>query len=265
MEPPDVIFCVNAGRSGSKYLAELVDTSGEAHGLHEPDPLMGGPFLWMVARAPEAESFDERMIKCRAIEAWMLEEGTRPVYCETNHLFVVTFHDVAVAAFPRIKVIFLRRALPVVVKSFVELGYFSEHDPGWPDSHISPNAVTAAIPAIAPDDELDHVDLVIAHLIDIEARGARFRAANPGIPAVDVRLEDIVTPEGADRLFGALGLTPAAATSAVIAGGPINHKIRKKAKRGLGISVDECRRRIDRYLDRAAQLGIEPPATLALE
>jgi hypothetical protein len=265
MEPFDVIFCVNSGRVGSKYLAELVDTTEEAHGLHEPDPVMGGPFVEMVTEAPEADSFRQRLVKCRAIEDWMRTSGTKSVYCETNHLFVVTFHDVAVATFPRIKVIFLRRSLPVVVKSFVELGYFSEHDPGWPGSHISPNAATAAIPAIASDAELDHVDRVIAHLLDIEARGARFRDAHPEILAVDVRLEDLTMLSGAERFFAALGLTATGATAGVIANGPINHKIRKKAKRGLAISVDECRRRIGRYLERASELGIEVPSSLAVD
>jgi hypothetical protein len=265
MEPLDVIFCVNSGRVGSQYLASLVDTTIEAHGLHEPDPVMGGPFLRMVAASPEEESFSERLVKCRAIEDWMERNGTKPIYCETNHLFVVTFHDVAAATFPRMRVIYLRRALPLVVKSFVELGYMSSVDPGSPDSMISPNAVTAAIPAVAQDADLDHVDLVIAHLIDMEARGARFRAVHPEIPAIDARLEEIVIPDGAGRLLDALGLTPSDETAAAVAGEPVNHKIRKKRKRGLAIAVDECRRRIERYLERAEQLGIEVPSSLPLD
>ena len=265
MEPIDVIFCVNSGRVGSKYLARLVDTTIEAHGLHEPDPVMGGPFLGMVTASPEEDSFSERLVKCRAIEDWMHRNGTKPIYCETNHLFVVTFHDVAAATFPRMRVIYLRRALPLVVKSFVELGYMSSLDPGSPDSMISPNAVTAAIPAVAQDAELDHVDLVIAHLIDMEARGVRFRAAHPEIPAVDARLEEIITPNGAARLLDALDLTSSDETAAAVAGEPVNHKIRKKRKRRLAISVDECRRRIERYLERAAHLGIEIPSSLAVD
>jgi hypothetical protein len=106
---------------------------------------------------------------------------------------------------------------------------------------------------------------VIAHLLDIEARGARFRAANPQIPTVNVRLEEFESRAGVDRLFGLLGLTPTDATAAIVGGGPINHNVRKKAKRGLTISPDECRRRIERYLERAARLGIDPPSGLVLD
>ena len=265
MEPREVIFSANSGRVGSKFLAELVATSAEAHGLHEPQPAMKGRFLEMVAAAPESESFDERQVKADAIRSWFSEHATKPVYCETNHLFIVTFQDVAVASFPRMKVVYLRRALPAVVKSFFERGFFSDESTTWQKWHISPNAVTAAIPAIAPDDELDTIDRIIAHLIDIEARGARFRGAHPEVACVDAKIGDLSSPEGADRLFSSLGLTPTSATGAFLAGGPVNVKEKSKRRVGASISVDECRRRIDRYLERAAELGIEPPSGLAFD
>lgn len=264
MRMDEAIFSVNSGRVGSKYLAKLIDTSGEAHGLHEADPVMHGPFLRMVEAAPESESFDRRLIKARAIEEWMRQHATKPIYCETNHLFIVTFHDVAVASFPRLKVIFLRRALPVVVKSFIELG-FPDRNWQWRDWHISASAATAAAPPIGPESELDPVDQAIAHLIDIEARGARFRAAQPEIPVVDVRIEDLATPAGVDQLFARLGLSATDATAKVMARRRVNSMDRVKERLGISISVDECRRRIDRYLARAARLGIEVPAGLALE
>jgi hypothetical protein len=265
VEPREVIFSVNSGRVGSKFLAELVETSAEAHGLHEPQPPMKGRFLDLVTTAPEAASFAERRIKADAIRSWCSEHATKPVYCETNHLFIVTFQDVAVASFPRMKVVYLRRALPSVVKSFFERGFFSDLSTTWQKWHISPNAVTAAIPAIAPDDQLDAVDRIIAHLIDIEARGARFRGAHPEVACVDARIEELSSPEGAARLFSSLGLTSTAATEAIVSGGAVNVKGKSKRRIGASISVDECRRRIDAYLARASAAGIEVPTTLSIE
>jgi hypothetical protein len=259
-----VIFCVNSGRVGSKHLAKLIDTSREAHGLHEADPAMNGPFLRMVEVAHESESFDQRLIKVRAIDDWMRRHPKKPVYCETNHLFIITFHDVAAANFPRMKVIFLRRALPLVVKSFIELGY-PDRNLKWRDWHISPSAATAAIPPLAPDDELDPFDRVIAHLIDVEARGERFRASHPEIPTFDVRIDELGAQEGVDRLFTGLGLSSTAETAQAIGTRGINTKAKWKSRLGVSVSVDECRRRIDRYLVRAAHLGIEVPAGLALD
>lgn len=265
LELRDVIFSINSGRVGSKFLAELIDTSSEAHGLHEPRPPMKGRFLERVAQSPETESFDERSVKVDAIRSWFSEHATKPVYCETNHLFIVTFHDVTVASFPRMKVIWLRRALPAVVKSFVERGFFSDERTTWRKWHISPSAVTAAIRPIAPDAELDSVDRTIAHLIDIEARGARFREAHPDIPCLDVRIEGLSSADGVERLFTFLGLTPTKATQAIVDGGAVNEKKKSKTRVGASISVDEARRRIDRYLERAGELGIEVPSSLAVD
>jgi hypothetical protein len=265
MKAEEVIFCVNSGRVGSKHLAGLIDTSREAHGLHEAEPAMNGPFLRMVEAAPEPASFEQRLIKVRAIEEWMRRHATKPVYCDTNHLFIVTFHDVAVASFPRMRVLFLRRALPLVMKSFVELGYYTDRNPDSPEWHISPSAATAAIRPLAPFDELDPVDRVIAHLIDIEARGERFRAAHPEIPTLDVRIEELGTADGVDRLFAALGLSSTEETALALGRRGIHKMTKWKRQLGISISVEECRRRIDRYLERASQLGIEIPANLALE
>jgi hypothetical protein len=265
VEPDEVIFSVNSGRVGSKYLAELIDTSEEAHGLHEPRPTMKGRYLSMVAAAPEEESLEARRVKAEAIRNWWREHATKSVYCETNHLFIVTFHDVAVASFPRMKIVYLRRALPRVVKSFVERGFFSDESATWQKWHIVSGAATAAIRPIAAEEELDPVDRIIAHLIDIEARGARFRAAHPEIPCVDVRIEELSKRDGVDRLFGALGLTPTSATAETVSRGAVNVKEKSKRRVGASVSEAECRRRIERYLDRAANLGIEVPFSLAVD
>jgi hypothetical protein len=265
LKAPEVIFCVNSGRVGSKHLAALIDTSREAHGLHEAEPAMNGAFLRMIETAPESASFEERLIKIRAIEEWMHAHATKPVYCDTSHLFIATFHDVAAASFPRMRVVFLRRALPMVVKSFVELGYYTEHNPASCEWHVSPRAVTAAIRPLAPFEELDPVDRVIAHLIDIEGRGERFRAANPHIPTFDARIEELGTEDEVARLFEGLGLSTTDETAHAIGRRGI-HKMKKwKQQLGISISTDECRRRIDRYLEHASRVGTEIPATLALE
>ena len=58
-----LIFCINPGRSGSKYLAELLGTAVEVDSYHEPEPKMIGDYLRMVTDHPYGETLSRRSIK----------------------------------------------------------------------------------------------------------------------------------------------------------------------------------------------------------
>ncbi|MDJ0553311.1 MAG: hypothetical protein QNJ68_02485 [Microcoleaceae cyanobacterium MO_207.B10] len=261
-----VIFCINSGRSGSNYLSELLGTAEEVISYHEPSPSMTGDYLTMINKFDYATSFSQRRFKSSAIKDILLEIPDGKIYCETNHMFIKTFFDVVAQDFLKIEVIILRRYLPKVLKSFIELGYFSEKNQAWTFWMSSPNAVTAAIPCIDVDSNLDQWDLSIGYLIDIEARANRFQQEYPGINSYEVRLEELNNFAKVESLFQQLKITPTDTTKKMYTQQINQRKETKKKYSGeQDISLSHCQERIEKYIQRANDLNISIPTTLALE
>lgn len=244
------LFCINAGRSGSNYLAEILATAQGVAAFHEAEPTMHGEPLHQVNSAPLSSSYAERRVKVDGIVRLLAERPWAITYAETNHMFIKTFFDVVVNELHGVEVIYLRRDPAHVLKSFVELGYFSSLNPVWPDWMSSPNAVTAAHRALDQDHALDQYDRCIAYLYDIHARAARFRRDYPHIVVHEVRLEDIVELEGALALFDRLRVTPTTRT-AEVAGRVVNDRPHVKERISNPADLAECRRRLDEYSARA--------------
>lgn len=261
-----LIFCINSGRSGSNYLSELLGTAEEVISYHEPSPSMTGDYLRMINKFDYATSFSKRRLKSSTIKDILLKIPDGKIYCETNHMFIKTFFDVVTQDFPKIEVIILRRYLPKVLKSFIELGYFSDKNQAWRFWMSSPNAVTAAIPCIDVDANLDQWDLSIAYLIDIEARAKRFQQEYPGINTYEVPLEELNNFTKVESLFEQLKITSTDATREIYTQQINQRKEAKKKYSGeQDISLSQCQERIEEYIQRANDLNISIPTTLALE
>ena len=259
-----LIFCINSGRAGSNYLAELLGTAREVISFHEAEPNMAGKYLHNLHKCSYAETRGERRIKSEAIKKMLKSFSRDQVYCETNHMFIKTFFDVIIEDFEYVEVIILRRQLALVLKSFIELNYFTNKNEIWPDWMSSPNARTAAIHCISPDEKLDQYDLCIAYLIDIEARSGRFRREYPWIKTHDVRLEALNDYKNVARFFDDLLITPTKKTKK-ITGSIVNVRDQRKREFNNKAQVHYCRERIDLYLTKAKSMGIQLPNTLALE
>jgi hypothetical protein len=178
-------------------------------------------------------------------------------------MFIKTFFDVILADFESVEVVILRRDLSLVLKSFIELGYFSPKNPVWAEWMSSPSARTAAMTCIAPDSEMDQFDLCIAYLFDIEARAARFRKEYPHVPAHDVRLEGLGEAETVQTLFRTLRITPTDSTWLVL-GRAVNTREESKKRYGNPTDLAYCRERILSYVERSRKFGISIPETAAL-
>jgi hypothetical protein len=166
--------------------------------------------------------------------------------------------------FQDIEVIVLRRELAVVLKSFIELGYFSRKNSAWADWMSSPNAKTAAIPCIDSDKELDQYDLCIAYLFDIEARVLRFQKEYPGIKTYQVRLESLCSYSNIEALFRTLRITPTEETQR-ICGRLINTRDMAKIKYNNPSDLEYCRERIRIYIEKAKAKGISLPMTISID
>ena len=259
-----LIFCITSGRSGSQYLARLLGTAQDVWSFHEDPPKMSGEPLRLVNTLPLEASRHVRRVKVEAIAARLHGMPPQGVYAEANHMFIKTFFDVVLAEFHNVEVIILRRGLPHVLKSFIEMGYYSPLNPGALDWMSSPNAATAALRALAPDDALDPYDASIAYLLDIEARAQRFMRDYPRVRVHEARLEHLLRPEHVAAFFDRLALVPSERTWS-LAGRRVNERVHRKEYFNNPTTLDECRRRLRAYVARAEAAGIAIPPTAAFE
>ncbi len=256
-----LLFSINPGRSGSRYLAELLGTAEEVTSFHEAEPLMNGPYLQMINNMPYAGSVNKRRIKCKAVKKILDGLPAGQIYCETNHMFIKTFYDVVLHEFKNVEVIILRRKLSHVLKSFIELGYFSSKNTAWPDWMSSPNAQTRAINCIDMDVNLDQYDLCIAYLLDIEARARRFQREYPHVSTYEVRLESLCHYPNVVTFFEKLKITPTGKTRE-ITGKVLNSRKEAKMRYANLSEIEYCEERIREYIKKAVLLGIDVPKNI---
>ena len=266
---PDVaqrrlIFSINPGRSGSQYLAELLDTAEEVRAFHEPEPQMIGPYLRMINERPMSASRDKRRIKCAAIAATLRQMKPGEVYAETSHMFIKTFFDVVLEDFENVSVVILRRDLAHVLKSFIEMGYFSERNNIWPSWMNLPDPATAALPFARPGAELDQFDRCIAYLLDIEMRAVSFRRDYPAVDACEVTLESLNKINAVNDFFAELEITPTPRT-AEVCGQRSNQRCDRKTEIGNFTTLEICRERLRRYVAFLKKSGGVVPDSLSVE
>ena len=254
------IFSINSGRSGSEYLSRLLGTAQGVIGGHEVEPTMSGQWLQAVGGAGFEATFDGRMVKAQAIAKTMEAAPDGAVYVETNHMFIKTFWDVIVKTFDpeAVDVVVLRRHLPSVLKSFINLGYFSSRNGAWPHWMHLVGTKGSLVEPLGPVEALDQYELAIGYLLDIEARAQQFVSAKLGCGVHEVRLEELQTPDAVGRLFGGLRLSATEATVGAI-GRRVNDRSSTKAQVGIRTSLEYCEHRLQVYLDLCNRRGIELP------
>jgi FkbM family methyltransferase len=251
------VFCATSGRSGSQYLANLLACGEYVYSVHEAAPFMTGHNLAKVLDRPAAETYADRRIKADVIRSVVAGLPRGWTYAETNHMFIKTFADVVLNEFDPtgLSVVVLRRSLDQVLKSLLDLGYFTSSNDDWRHwMHVATGPQVLAH-APAPIDEHDDVDRAIGYLFDIEARQQAFVRDNPGINVVEVRLPEIQSVDGASRLLADLRIKATDRVSEV-AGRPSNQ--RAVAKSGAR-DIADLRRRITGYHRRATDQGLWVP------
>ncbi len=254
-----LLFCINSGRSGSQYLSVLLNSSEEINAYHEPEPTMTGKYLNMIYMYPYPNTIGRRRIKSLAIKKILSTYSAEEIYCETSHMFIKTYFDVIMKDFQNVDVLILRRDLASVLKSFIELGYFSDKNDIWPHWMHLPDAATSAIRCIDKVSCLDQFDLSIAYLIDIEARTQRFKCEYPHCNYYEVDIEKCNDLDYVNNLFRDLRITPTNSTREIH---DTNINIRSKRKEEIknSVDIDQCKERISIYLEKAKIQGIEIPA-----
>lgn len=257
-EPRRLVFAISPGRSGSAFLARLIDATADASASHEPRPRMNGGFLRGLDEARLAATYRRRRVKIVQLLLALRALPAGHTYAETSHMFVKTFYDVVLDFFPDVRVVHLRRRTAEVIRSFVQLGYFGTASTHWRHWMHDPYDSQSLVPPVVDEAAADSFDRIIAYLIDVEARGARLREQYPDVPVVTARLEEIGDPSGARALVEKLGLEWTDAAAAVC---ERRENVRAERKRSIGstVDLDYCRERLDRYLQLARRRSIELP------
>lgn len=253
-----LVFVISPGRSGSQFLAHLLDATADASATHEPRPRMNGAFLRGLGEERLAATYPRRRVKLVQLLAALGSLPAGHTYVETSHMFVKTFYDVVLDYFPNVKVVHLRRSVPQVLRSFAELGYFGEQSTHWRHWMHDPYEVEPLLPPAVPRADADAFDRTLAYLADIEARAAMVRQRHPETPLFPVDLETVGEPAGARRLVEQLGLRWTDAAAATCERRTNARQARKEAV-GRTVELDYCRERLERYVEMARQRDLPVP------
>lgn len=170
------VFCISAGRSGSKYLSNVLGVGEGVIALHEPEPKMtDGSLREVILKGRRLETFEQRkQVKMTAIREVLEGMDGDVIYAETSHMFVKTFADVVletVGDIAKVTVVFLRRPIKDTIWSQMRLGWF-EH------GHSGRDVWYYDVSEVHPSERMWRglngstvVDLLLGYNVDVVKRG----------------------------------------------------------------------------------------------
>jgi len=212
------LFCINAGRSGSDYLTELLARAENAVSLHEALPIMNGVQMQRFNEGDEAALRALMPVKLAQIRK--KSRGGRKVYCETNHSFIKGWGWLVPEAIPqeRIGVVVLRRSAEQVIHSHLRV----RNVPGttrWSRTWVlTPGAARNHLPPPSRD---DRYSLCRWYVDEIERRARAYRERFPDITYLECDLEQLNDRDFVGELFGRFGLVPSSQLEEAV-GRPLN-------------------------------------------
>ena len=198
------MFCATTGRSGTGTLASFLGAMPGVVALHEPRPVMNGETLQAACLGDKA--LVASMWRRRKLPQILRDAGGYEFYLETNHLFLKSFSDLALAEFAeRLAVIHVVRSPASVAKSFFELGEIPSADTRW---LLVPEAPTNLVPwnRLAQHGLSHGFYDCLWYWLETEARARSMKQANPGLLWLDIRTEDFNSPEKMSQLAKSLGI-----------------------------------------------------------
>ena len=252
------IFSINAGRSGSEYLAKILDGAKNCVSHHEKRPAGFGASLQAFNRGKMGPMSDVARIKASAIKQ---ANAKGLIYIETNHCFVKGFGWPLMDAVAQedIGIIILRRNPTKIAESMLRIRSVPLNRVG-PYFNLTPNRKNPAVPpppflglpggigyraarflslswralrrlfnlastAEQPEPFLKYQRAVTDWYIEeTDALGREFRRRHPGCQYFEVELDELNSREGVQRLCDFFGIDMDAAQVKII-GIPLNTKL----------------------------------------
>lgn len=255
---PTYVFSVSPGRSGSEYLSALLSSVSGTLAFHEARPKMSGAVLESAMNEGLMRTRSQRLVKVAEIRRLVLESGAS-TYVETNHMFAKTFFDIALEELPPapVAVVILRRPWAKVMRSFLSLGYFTDHNPVWIDWMRVPQKDGPAEASVRPENPMN---AIAEYLLKLEQRSQDIQNWYPDITYVDCSLETLQSQEGVKALFDRLGLNGEAhGDLESLIGTPVNKRLKKKQHLQMPVpSEQQCKAFLEDFLHaRAGTIALD--------
>jgi len=199
------IFCINTGRSGSDYLAELLSKAENTISLHEPLPVMNGLPMRQFNNGNEIPM--RALMPCKLKNIKKAAEHKRKIYCETNHIFIKGWGYLIPEFIPQdeIGIIVLRRDIEKTIHSLLrvrDVPGLTEYSNAW---YLDPEAarnLSTLDPAATPYDRCNW------YIKETFLRAEEYRNRFPKITYWDCDLEQLNNYEFVIRMFDHFALIP---------------------------------------------------------
>eukprot|EP01062_Namystynia_karyoxenos_P008340 TRINITY_DN12939_c0_g2_i1.p1 TRINITY_DN12939_c0_g2~~TRINITY_DN12939_c0_g2_i1.p1 ORF type:complete len:390 (+),score=113.38 TRINITY_DN12939_c0_g2_i1:121-1290(+) len=220
MRPPAVryIFSINAGRSGSEYLSQLLAHAAGVSSVHEGVPICCGAPMVEFNDGEEGAMRRLMALKMRSIHA---TRHAMPVYAETNHTFIKGFGlllpDNYIAQ-EDMGVVILRRGVEETAASFLRLHEIPglRHGNNW---WLKPTARRNILPA--PPADAHPFEFCKWYVREVYARGEMFRRRFPRITYFESTLSALNDPAVVGQMLDTFGLEATEGLAAAV-GSPTN-------------------------------------------
>lgn len=270
-----VIFSINNGRSGSAYLARVLNSLRGVSAVHEPHP-PGGCALNMQNIRLNASYPYRRNLKLNGIIQHFQRFPSNDVYVETCPNFKTWFWDVILREMGgneddgyhfQIDIIVLRKYIPALLKSIYSLGWFTKQAGySWLPTANSVNSVTTAIDT---EEKLNPYQKIISYLINTEAFTNKLKLLTqqlyPYVRFYEYRSEELYRKEGVLKLIHEMGLEDRVTSFTESLGGKMIDKYSSKTDPNVKTSqlatttLEECERQVENYLQIAHTKRIHLP------
>lgn len=248
-----LVFTITNGRSGSEYLAKLLDSVGGVVATHEPAPYFQD-LLHDVQRRPRLARDFLLTRKLPAIAALDAD-----LYVETSHLFGKGYFDAMLSLDAPFGLIVLRRDPVAVAHSMHRLGSIPERTKmgryfylGRDDENLTELRMEN------PSD----LDLCLWHARETEARQEAYarRAREKGLTVFETSLERLNARGEAEALLAAFGVAPTPQDLARLEAARGTPRNARPCSTRRVLALDEARERM-RMLDGfVAPRGAAAPA-----
>ena len=200
------IFSINAGRSGSDYLAELLSLAANTVSIHEGFPLMNGaPMRQFNNGDPSALS---ALMPSKLKEIQKGRKHQKTIYCETNHSFIKGWgYLIPDEHIPQedIGIVILRREPEKIAYSLLrchDVPGRSEWTRTW---YLEPEARHNLS---RPSAEANVYELCRWYVDEISLRAEDYKTKFPRIHYFDCDLEQLNNGDFVLEMFEAFGLVP---------------------------------------------------------
>lgn len=227
-----LVFSINAGRSGSKYLGALWKTMSRTIAVHEEGLTMDSG-CGDTMTVPLEATYETRLIKAAWIEELVMNASSRhsvQFYAESNPNFKNTFADVVFNEFAHlnITVVVLQRSWPKIIQSLQKLGWMVRRRDGgkgkdsftWMPTTFSVNSFGYSYAAhqLAGSNFEHPVRLLTNYLMNVNAtaEGLRRLYGKPNFRFIPFTSEELFTRDGALALAKQLGMSATGKTKAAI-------------------------------------------------